>query len=140
MIEASTAFQHLKLWLIDGTGLSKDALHVYAGLAIFVAVHMLWRWRRRGLAAWLAALAVALGAEWLDMQGETLRGALQPDAAHWHDVWNTMVWPTVLLAVRRWLAPAHADASTEDAAPEPSGEDAAPEPSGEDAERRFEQA
>lgn len=126
MAELSAAYQQLKLWLIAGTGLSKDALHIYAGLAIFLTVYGLWRWRSRGAAAWIAALAVALGAEWVDMQGEALRGDLQPDAAHWHDIWNTMFWPSVLLCLSRWrrYRPAPPNSA----------------PSGEDAQRRFEQA
>jgi hypothetical protein len=122
MESLSAAFQHFKLWLIGGTGLSKDALHVYAGLTVFLTVYCLWRGRRRAAAAWLAALAVALTAEAIDVAGEGLRGALQPDAAHWHDIWNSMVWPSVLSLLWRWrrFRPAAA--------------------SGEDAERRLEQA
>lgn len=119
MVETSAAYQQLKLWLIDGTGLSKDALHIYAGLAVFLIVRSLWLWRRPRIAAWIATLAVALIAEWIDVQGEALRGRLAPDAAHWHDIWNTMFWPTILLLIDGWRGR---------------------KPSGEDAQRRLEQA
>ena len=55
--------------------------------------------------AWLAALALALGIEWLDMRAEGQVNVIQPDNEHWHDIWNTMIWPTVLLFVGRWLHP-----------------------------------
>jgi hypothetical protein len=97
--------QHLKQILIDGTGLGKDALHVYAGLAMFLTVRLLWRWRFGWIMAWLSTLSLALGVEWLDVQLEQSQLNLRPDAEHWHDIWNTMFWPTMLLLVGRWLQP-----------------------------------
>src|SRR3546814_2589882 len=73
---------------------------------------------------------MACGGEWLDMTAEISKAAVQPDSAHWHDIWNTLFWPTVLLAVGRWLQPKERGAS---AAVRESA-------SGEDAERRLEQA
>ncbi|MBA4747154.1 MAG: hypothetical protein H2056_00420 [Sphingopyxis sp.] len=105
MVQLSADFQAVKLVLVEGSGLAKDALHVHFGLAVFVAARLLWRWRYGWAVAWLAALCVALGGEWLDLRGEALIGALQPDSAHWHDVWNTMFWPTVLALLGRWLQP-----------------------------------
>jgi hypothetical protein len=103
--DVSALFQMVKLALLTGTGLGKDALHIHFGLAIFLAVRLIWRGRHGWWAAWSAALAATLGGEWLDIEGEALRGALQPDSAHWHDVWNTMVWPTVLALTGTWLYP-----------------------------------
>ncbi|KGB55028.1 hypothetical protein FG91_01657 [Sphingopyxis sp. LC81] len=129
LIEFAALFTERKTWLVTSTDLSKDALHIYFGLALFVAVRLMWRWRGGWLVAWLAVLAMASGGEWLDMSLEAQRSAIQPDAAHWHDIWNTMFWPTVLLLIGRWL---HPEAK-------PAG-DAAGEVSSEDAERRLEQA
>jgi hypothetical protein len=103
--DLSQWLQQSKLALIDASGLGKDALHVYFGLAMFLAVRLLWRRRGGWVLGWAAALAMALTVEWLDMRGEVLRGDLQPDGAHWHDIWNTMFWPTILLLVGRWLQP-----------------------------------
>ena len=97
--------QTLKLYLLDLTGLGKDALHIYAGMALFIAVRLAWRWRYGWFVAWIAVLALASGVEWLDIRAEGKVGVIQPDPAHWHDIWNTMVWPTVLLVVGRWLHP-----------------------------------
>jgi hypothetical protein len=101
----AAGFQATKLALLDATGLAKDALHIYFGLALFLAVRLLWRWRWGWVAAWVAVLALAMGVEWLDLRAEDAKGALQPDQAHWHDVWNTMFWPTILALVGRWLQP-----------------------------------
>ena len=125
LIELASLFEERKSWLVTASDLGKDALHIYFGLALFMLVRLAWRWRGGWVAAWLAVLVMACGGEWLDMTAEFNNAAIQPDAAHWHDIWNTMFWPTVLLLVGRWLQPVvqpRADVS------------------GEDAERRLEQA
>lgn len=123
LIEIASLFEASKVSVIAGSGLSKDALHVYFGMALFLAVRLAWRRRGGWLAAWLAVLAMACGGEWLDMTAEAGKSAIQPDAAHWHDIWNTIFWPTALLLVGRWLQP------------QPGASDL-----GENAERRLEQA
>jgi hypothetical protein len=109
-------FQQFKLDVIATTGLAKDALHIYAGLAIFLAVRLFWRWRGGWLVAWLCVLAVACGVEYVDMLNEHARDDMQPDASHWHDIWNTMFWPTVLVLVgpRLQPKPKPADAASSD--------------------------
>ncbi len=120
-------FEERKLSIVSSVGLGKDALHIYFGLALFLAVRLVWRRRGGGLIAWGAVLVTACGGEWLDLQAEIGRSAIQPDAAHWHDIWNTMFWPTMLLIVGRWLEP-RADAPAQAVI------------SGENAERGLEQA
>lgn len=118
LVHLAALFQEQKLWFVTTAHLSKDTLHVYFGLTLFLIVRLVWRRRGGWLAAWLAVLAMACGGEWLDMTAEYSRSTIQPDAAHWHDIWNTMFWPTVLLVVGRWLQP------TAKAKNPPSGEDA----------------
>ena len=98
-------FQQFKFVALEATGLAKDALHIYAGMGLFLLVRLLWRWRGGWILAWLAVLSMACTVEWIDMKAEGVANTLQPDAAHWHDIWNTMFWPTVLLLVGRWLQP-----------------------------------
>lgn len=101
----SADLQLAKLSMLDATGLAKDALHIYFGLTLFLLVRLCWRRRGGWIIAWLAVLLLAVGTEWLDLRGEDLHDALQPDSAHWHDIWNTMFWPTILALVGRWLQP-----------------------------------
>ena len=105
LIEIASLFEARKVSLVTATGLDKDALHIYVGMTVFLAVRLAWRWRGGWLTAWLGVLAIACGGEWLDLTAEANHSAIQPDAAHWHDIWNTMFWPTVLLLVGRWLQP-----------------------------------
>ena len=126
LIELASLFEARKVSVIEATGLDKDALHIYFGLALFLLVRLIWRRRGGWFVAWLAVLAMACGGEWLDMTVEASDAAVQPDAAHWHDIWNTMFWPTILLLVGRWLHP-------------PRGEALDPVASGADAERGLEQ-
>lgn len=148
LIEIVSLFEARKISVLEATGLDKDALHIYFGLALFVLVRLIWRWRGGWFAAWLAVLAMACGGEWLDLTAEYNRSAIQPDAAHWHDIWNTMFWPTVLLLVGRWLQPKPKVPDIAVDAPgidnfsrESPGEEApAPALSSENAERRLEQA
>jgi hypothetical protein len=149
LIEIASLFEARKVSVIDATGLDKDALHIYFGLTLFLTVRLLWRWRGGWFAAWLAVLAMACGGEWLDLTAEYSNSAIQPDAAHWHDIWNTMFWPTMLLFIGRWLQPrikAPVDAGGGDVAASWDAEvpasprSAASAPSGEYAERRLEQA
>lgn len=98
-------FQQLKLDIIETTGLAKDAMHVHIGLLAFVLVRLLWRWRGGWAVAWLVALAVAGTGEWLDYRGNQGANINPDDRGHWHDLWNTMLWPTILLFIGRWLHP-----------------------------------
>jgi hypothetical protein len=120
IILASQLLQQFKTGVISATGLSKDALHVYFGLTLFVSVRLFWRGRGGWQLAWVAALALAVGVEWLDLEREAISGELQPDSAHWHDIWNTLFWPTVLALVGRWLEPR--SQQLPDEGPQSSGE------------------
>src|SRR5690606_37190453 len=99
LIELASLFEARKVSVVEATGLDKDALHIYFGMTLFLIVRLAWRGRGGSLVAWLAVLAMACGGELLDLTAEYAETNVQPDAAHWHDIWNTMFWPTILLLV-----------------------------------------
>lgn len=146
LIEFASLFGEQKASLVAASGLDKDALHIYFGLTLFLIVRMIWRWQGGWLIAWAAVVAMAVGGEWLDLTREVSDAALQPDAEHWHDVWNTMFWPTVLLLIGRWLQPLPKssgdapDTVDADTVRRPQPEPVSATTSGEHAERRLEQA
>ncbi len=94
--------QSAKLFLMDATGLAKDALHVYVGLAVFLITAAVLK---RPLRDWrpLAAVAlVALSGELWDA-AETLLGGRSPRwRGNWRDLWNTLFWPTALFLLARF--------------------------------------
>ena len=36
-------FHNLKVWLVTWSGLSRDALHIYVAITLFLLVRMMWR-------------------------------------------------------------------------------------------------
>ncbi len=97
-----SALQDAKLVVMGVTDLDKDALHIHIGLAVFFLSGLILRWPIRGGRPWLAALAVAaLGEAW-DILDMARGGAPQILAANWHDMWNTMLWPTLITAMAAW--------------------------------------
>lgn len=94
--------QAAKLWLIGGTGLAKDALHVHVGLLVFLGSALLLRWPLRSWKPWAAALAVALIGEARDIFDRWSVGMLAAPLGHWHDIWNTMLWPSAILLLARY--------------------------------------
>lgn len=125
LTSVAAEFEIQKTWLVDASGLGKDALHIYTGMTLFLLIRLLFRRPGGWVLAWLAVLVMACGGEFLDFVAEGKAGVIQPDAAHWHDIWNTMFWPTIILVASRWL---------------PTPKSPIAEPLDEDAERRFEKA
>jgi hypothetical protein len=97
-----SGFQQAKMTLVHLLGLPKDALHIYVGLAVFVAAAALFR---RPLGSWLpiaAVLAAALIGETWDLLETRAAGARPYLDRNWHDVWNTCFWPAILFLLARY--------------------------------------
>lgn len=94
--------QEAKLTLMGITHLGKDALHIHIGLAVFFMAALVLRWPIRGGKPWLAALAIAIAGELWDMIDTARSGAPQVFDANWHDLWNTLFWPTAITLLARW--------------------------------------
>lgn len=82
--------------------LDKDALHIYAALAIQLAAAKLSRRTVGHLLPWFAVLGIELVNEWIDLlRGrETVIKPWQIVSAV-HDIVNTMILPTLLLLLCR---------------------------------------
>ena len=88
--------------LSDFTGLSKDALHIHAAIFIQIGVALLLRVPLDRILPWLAVLLMLTANEWYDL---TLEVWPDRSAQYWnsfHDVWNTMVTPTLLALLVRF--------------------------------------
>ena len=104
------------------TGLERDALHVHAALLLYILAMGLFRRSRRSRIPWLAVLAIELANEGYDIHHNWDDGLEWAVSSSVKDLWNTMLWPTVLLLVGRyttWFQRQHAEAEPE-SEPEPS--------------------
>lgn len=99
-----SVFQDFKLLLLDVFGLSKDALHVYVGLIVYFGTALLFRLPLRDIRPVLAVLLAALIGEAWDIYDTNAIGAPQVYAGNWHDIWNTLFWPTAIFALARFTA------------------------------------
>jgi hypothetical protein len=89
---------------MEASDLSKDALHVYVGLAVMLLVVIVLK---RSLADWrpLAAVAFAsIAGEIWDVIDTFSHGRSPRWDANWKDVWNTMFWPTILFGLARFTS------------------------------------
>ncbi len=98
----TSGLQAAKLAVMSLTNLSRDALHVHAGLLVFVASAFVLRSNLRSPWPWLAALAVACGMEAMDAVDGIVSYGHWRVRASVHDVVNTMFWPTVLALACRY--------------------------------------
>lgn len=99
-METSTV-QALKLAVISFSALSKDALHIYVGLTVFLMVALVHKRGLRSLWAVGAVLLVASLGELLDMRDDLVSLGQWRWRASLHDIVNTTVWPMVLWVLLR---------------------------------------
>lgn len=92
----------LKAFLVVVLDLSRDALHVHIGLAVFAAVVLIGRHPLGAARPWCVVMLLALLGEVVDVGGDHLRGQPLRWDASVHDVLNTVLWPTILTLVPRW--------------------------------------
>ena len=101
----------LKLIVEQYTGLDRDALHIHIALLLYLATALLFRQGRSSRLPWLVVFAFEIGNEAWDLlrNYNEARPILGPETFYlleWResikDLWNTMLWPTVLLLVGRY--------------------------------------
>ncbi|MEW4447830.1 hypothetical protein [Qipengyuania sp. JC766] len=105
--------------------LERDALHIYIALAIHLTACWVFRLKLRDVWPWIIVLAMTLTGESVDLRNSLLTQGDRAWQNSFHDLWNTMVLPTVLLLVARFttlFAPEDEGASGELA--ETSGDEA----------------
>lgn len=111
-----------KVGLSQWSGVAPDALHVIGGLAVLVVAAIMlrrapWHWT-----PWLAVLVVEGVNELYDLLQTHDPSDEGNIPASLHDLWLTMLWPTVILIVfpwfvRRFPAPAPAVEPAENQTP-----------------------
>jgi hypothetical protein len=97
----TSAFQSFELAVMAATGLSKDALHVYVGLTVWLVTVATLRRSVGSLLPLGVVLAVAIVAEGRDVRDDIVTHGHWRIGASAHDVVNTMFWPTILRLLAR---------------------------------------
>lgn len=92
--------QSIKLAIVSATGLSKDALHIYVGMAVYLMLIAITR-RFRPYIGWLVVFIIACAGEWVDRRDDIESLGYWRWQASAHDVLNTLFWPTALTLL--WL-------------------------------------
>lgn len=98
----TSVVQSIKLAIVAATGLSKDALHIYVGLAAFLAMAAVLRKPLRSIVPWLVVVAIAIAGEVLDMRDDVASLGYWRWSASLHDMLNTIFWPTVLFLLAKF--------------------------------------
>lgn len=97
----SSPLQSAKLVAMDLVGLGKDALHIYVGLGVMIAVAALFRLSLKDPRPLAEVLLAALAGEAWDIF-DTVGAGLDPRwGRNAKDVANTMFWPAVLFLLAR---------------------------------------
>ncbi len=89
-------YQGGKLAIVHLTGLSKDALHIYVGLVIFLVAACLVRRRAVSLIPIAVVVAIAVLGEVLDARDDLMEFGRWHVTASLRDVANTVFWPAIL--------------------------------------------
>lgn len=95
-----------KTRLIEFVGLTNDAMHVHGSILILLVSAILLRRRPDNIWCWLIVFVAELFNEFADFKGMA-PGEASMDAAM-HDLYNTMLWPTVIVLLGRFLFPPRA--------------------------------
>ena len=99
-----------KTRLVEFVGLTHDAMHVHGSILILLLSAIILRRRPDSIWCWLIVLAAELFNEFADLKG-LAPGEASIDASV-HDLYNTMLWPTVFVLLGRFLFPPRAVAPT----------------------------
>jgi hypothetical protein len=98
----TSAFQAFKLAVMTATSLSKDALHVYFGLIVWLTSAVALRRSVRSSLPLGVVMAVAIIAEGWDASDDIATLGHWRLGASAHDLVNTLFWPTSLLLLARF--------------------------------------
>jgi hypothetical protein len=99
---AMSAFQSMKHEIVQFASLSKDALHIYVGMATYLIAAAVARQGLRSVYAMLAVLVIAALGEILDARDDVRKLGEWRVRSSLHDFVNTLLWPLMLWLLARY--------------------------------------
>ena len=96
-----TFTQAVKQSIVLTIGLSRDALHIYVGLAVLLVIAFAFRKKLSSLIPLSMVFLVAVVGEIVDMRDDLITAGYWRLGASLHDVVNTVFWPTVLTMLHK---------------------------------------
>ena len=92
----------LKIIIERYSGLERDALHIHLALLLYLIAMAVFRQSRRSRIPWLIVLGIEVANEIADLARHYRNDMPLRWDESLKDLWNTMLWPTVLLFVGRY--------------------------------------
>lgn len=92
----------IKNFIVDFSGLAKDALHIYVALAVFLGACLIFGWRASQWKPVLLVLVVVVVGEVIDIHDTLIIEKRVFLDGNWHDIWNTMLAPIALFLFARF--------------------------------------
>ena len=96
-------WHHLKEWLEHASGLDMDALHVHFGVALQILFALILRRPLSSPWPWLGVAAAETANELYDYNYEVWPDRSIQVAEGLRDLWNTLLIPTALLILCRYV-------------------------------------
>ena len=93
--------QQVKWLLVEHLHLSKDSLHIYVAMSLFLGSAILLRWPLLSWKPWLLVFAAAIVGEAWDLRDSLVYGTRVYLLANLKDILNTIFWPTILMLLAR---------------------------------------
>ena len=99
----TSTYQSLKLAILDLLNLSKDAIHIHIGMAVFLTAILLWKHGKISVAYLIPVFVIAGGMEVLDLLDDWQSLGYLRWSASLHDVINTTLWPTIIVFLIKYF-------------------------------------
>ena len=92
----------MKIHVLNAVDLSRDAMHIYVGMAVLLLFVVIFQKGRFSLISLIPVFVVAIIMEVFDLYDDSRTfGYLRWDASL-HDVVNTVFWPVILVFVAKF--------------------------------------
>ena len=92
----------MKIHVLNAVDLSRDAMHIYVGMAVLLLFVIIFQKGRFSVVSLIPVFVVAIIMEVFDLYDDSRTfGYLRWDASL-HDVVNTVFWPVILVFVAKF--------------------------------------